>query len=117
MAGRKLVGHVGVDSGQIMITDPCYAVREKGDTRPTTFEDRGLDYKAICHATTDMSESWPELGKYKGGDTGCAELGGGVAVVTSQFGGDGVFPVYADYGSDGLVRSITVEFDGSEEEL
>lgn len=113
---RKLVGRVGVDSGQIMIVDPCYAVHEEGDTRETTLEQHGFGYKAICHATTDMSKVWPELGPFKGDDSGVAELGRSLAVVTGNFGGDGVFPVYAEFGDNGMVRSLTVEFDYEEDE-
>ncbi len=98
MTTRKLVGHVGVDSGQILITDPCYAIRRKGESQPTVFEERELDLSAICDATTGVSP-------------GCAELGNEVAVVTCTAYGDGVFPVYAECDSDGLVHSITVDFD------
>ena len=35
----------------------------------------------------------------------------GVGVVDGSFGGDGIYPVYADIDEDGVTRSITIMFN------
>lgn len=110
---RRLVGHVGIDSGQLLLTDPCYVL--KNGPQETTFENRGLTYEVVCNATTDM-KGWMGVKPFVAPpNEGCAELAKGIAVVTSQFGGDGSYPVFAEYSPNGLVRSITVEFDYDED--
>lgn len=63
-----LLGHCGVDSGQLYIVDPCYVYE-------------GFSYDAVCSSHT--------VGTY-GGPVGRE------GVVTSTGWGDGVYPVYAE---------------------
>jgi hypothetical protein len=58
------VGDVGVDSGQIMVVDPCYVTD-------------GKMYKAICETTLSN-----DVGEVEGG------------VATSTTWGDGYYPVF-----------------------
>ena len=71
----KRVGYVDIDSGTIMIADPCHAVA-------TLSKARNELNRAINKATGEPGEP-PHIGKF------CA----GVAAPSA--GGDGRFPVYA----------------------
>jgi len=99
---RKLIGHVGVDSGQIMICDPCYIdssweKKEWGnseDFKKKCEENKGkFNYLGACAAT---------LGEELAG-----QFDPGVA--TSSGYGDGEYPVYITY-KEGRVKKIEVVF-------
>ena len=92
---RKLVGHVSVDSGQVILTDPCYV-------------DEGFSYH-------ELLRGW---GARFGGDVerehaipGPLDLG----VVVETAWGDGVYPVFIEV-QEGRVMRVTVEFDEYEDE-
>lgn len=89
-----LVGHCGVDSGQIFIVDPCYVFTDNFNSEglPT-----GLPYDEICRVTTKNT-------------VGQAAMG----VATSTLYGDGIYPVYVHKIGD-KVSSIHVFFDDIEE--
>jgi hypothetical protein len=77
---RVLIGHCGVDSGQIMITDPCYMI-DDGFTE--------AEYEKVCDIT--LSEDYAGPLMYEKGHEGKAvALRAGI--------GDGYYPVYAIYG-------------------
>jgi hypothetical protein len=84
---RKEIGSVGVDSGQVIILDPCYAPQ--------------VDYKAVLDMTGGKTvapfspEEWRALG--------C-----GVASRTQY--GDGIYPVFALY-RDGEIVGLEIRFD------
>jgi hypothetical protein len=93
----KLIGHCAVDSGQILLIDPCYVYNDnfKGlDSDPT-----GGDYDECCRITL------------RDGAGQTSNLG----VVTSTAWGDGSYPVYADM-SGGRVMSVTIVFDQDDED-
>lgn len=109
---KKLVGYVGVDSGQVMITDPCYLGKFKApeDCDGDLFneENKGkYSYSGACVAT--LSED--QAGQLDEGVTGVA--------VSSGY-GDGSYPVYVEYSDEGewgvRIKSVTVEFFGDEDE-
>ena len=82
---RKIIGLCPVDSGQIMIADPCYLhdfTEEK--------------YQATCEATL------------KGGGKVLLSSIAGYGVASSTFDGDGIYPVYAVYNEKGLC-ALTIE--------
>lgn len=90
-----LVGHCAVDSGQIMITDPCYVIGDDFTQK---------DYEAVCEITlSDEHGGFP----FEGGHDG-------KAVVTSSGIGDGYYPVYVTYmdvdGFGRRVASLTIDF-------
>jgi hypothetical protein len=98
---RTLVGHVGVDSGQVMIVDPCYL----DDYDPQSNEEwdpekhKGtFSYQGLCHKT--LSDNVGQVN---------------LSVVSSSGYGDGYYPVYATF-EDGRVASLTVEFISEDEE-
>ena len=85
----KQIGSVAVDSGQLMVVDPCYLGRwvdnELND--PNAEEE---SYSNACKKTLSPEQA--------------GELGNAYAVAFSSGFGDGVYPViahYKDYGSDG----------------
>tara|TARA_R110001583_G_scaffold182253_1_gene339937 strand:+ start:225 stop:683 length:459 start_codon:yes stop_codon:yes gene_type:complete len=81
-----LAGHCPVDSGQIMITDPCYLDEWIANEHEDEVNFHEFSYNTACHLTSkiDFSEL-PEL----------QWRNGGLAVVSSTGYGDGHYPVWA----------------------
>lgn len=106
------LGEVGVDSGQLMICDPCYIDSEwkqqEEDPRPH-IEKGSFSYEGICETIGDFGGQL----NYKLGHPGVA-----VAFRTGL--GDGDYPVYAeiadipDWG-ERVVR-VWVDFFSNDEE-
>jgi hypothetical protein len=94
-----LAGHIGVDSGQIMIGDPCYL--------------DGWD--------NNVGEEWNPEGKegqycYQGVSAttirdNYGQIGGGLAVAMSTGYGDGQYPVYVQLDSEGRVVLAVIDFN------
>lgn len=103
MTARWLpAGRTGVDAGTILITDPCYVVRDPGD------------HQYAPYASTDAF--WSHVGDF-GDNSSTAqitnEFGADVGVAITNFGGDGVFPVYIQVDLDtGRVIGAQIRFDG-----
>ena len=90
MPKGELIGHCGVDSGQILLIDPCYVYKDDftgGDT-PT-----GGDYDECCRITLSEGAGQTQLG-----------------VVTSSGYGDGTYPVYAQKDGNGRIKQVTITF-------
>ena len=95
------LGSVSVDSGQVIIVDPCYLKYwEDGDYEPSS-ETHENSYDECCKAT---------ISKQRGG-----EVLDGLAVVSSTGWGDGIYPVYANK-EEGRIMSLHIFFDGGPEE-
>lgn len=102
---RKLIGEVGVDSGQVIITDPCYIDNEweessfddESDQTPT----HEYSYAGACQAT---------LTKDQGGQLNYRLGHAGAGVVVSSGYGDGLYPVFASYGADGRIHKLEIIF-------
>ena len=100
---RKVkIGTAGVDSGQLMVSDPCYVkdfIRNEVDFENKK-DDKSYSYSGACHQTLQNEN--------QGG-----ELGNGRGVVFSTGIGDGSYPVYAYLGEiDGFgERVLKVEID------
>ena len=95
--GTVLIGRCAVDSGQIMLVDPCYLdnyVNDEFVPENMDQESDAFSYSNACKVTLTEPN--------KGGQLG-------LAVVTSSGMGDGYYPVYAEM-VDGLVSSVTIEF-------
>ena len=85
MSTEKLIGHCGVDSGQIMIVDPCYIIDNK-------FTDE--QYDECCQVTLSDDQAGPVMRN--------------LAVVSTSGIGDGYYPVYATRDNiDGWGERIT----------
>ena len=106
----ELVGHIGVDSGQMMLGDPCYFDEWGGGEFTSAGEDAppngAFDYDGACRATT---------GGHKAG-----LLGNGLAAVCSTGFGDGTYPVYVEVSDQGQwgqrVKSMTIVFIDDDDE-
>lgn len=81
---REVIGYVSVDSGTVLLTDPCYV-------------DEGFSYSAL-------HEAWGNFNR--------THIPGpnGFGVVVQTAWGDGSYPVIAEI-QEGRVMRITVEFD------
>lgn len=104
----RVLGHVSVDSGQVLIVDPCYLKDwqhgEMGHCEPNTdgpgwtFEDEPKNHYDECaHATLS------------------AERGGAVldelAVASSTGYGDGTYAVLAEVNREGRIVRLVIDFD------
>lgn len=104
MRKNKMVrlGSIGVDSGQVLITDPCYIHRFKDSKKPTPDfgdkSDRSYSYFGACCASLD------EIAEDN------HQLENGLGVCSGTFHGDGVYPVYAEI-EDGRVKKLVIYFD------
>ena len=93
----KLAGHCGVDSGQIMVIDPCYAFRDG-------FDDENGNYRNVCNITLG-DDGYGEFPLPVNGYTG------NIGVATTSGYGDGEYPVYVDINSDNRVVALHIYFD------
>ena len=93
---KELLGHCAVDSGQLIVVDPCY-LREWKDGEYGKADNH---YGLACAATSS---------KAQGGEV-LVSGPGGVGVAFSSGWGDGAYPVYVHYGKDGRVRKIEILF-------
>ena len=95
---RRKVGHCSVDSGQLMITDPCYVKDfESGDAE---FRDEligNYSYAGCASTSCQKKQTWGELNK-------------GLGCIVGGFGGDGSYPVYVELDDNEMVVRIIVEF-------
>lgn len=107
----ELAGYCGVDSGQILFTDPCYLDRwvpqshsdefDYNDDPPLT--PRPYSYEGACNAT---------LSAFKAGQLD--EGVDGVCVSTGY--GDGRYPVYVLKNKEGRIVEAKILFDWDEDE-
>lgn len=104
---RQQIGQVWVDSGQVMIVDPCYLSSwdtSENDYSATYNDEEGpfkFSYNGACNATLSYKHA--------------AQLEHG-AVASSTAYGDGSYPVFATYGNDGRIMKLEILFDWDEEE-
>jgi len=108
LEGWELIGHIGVDSGQMMLTDPCYADRFGGDFIPGDDDSpTGVyDYNGACTATL--------------ADAKAGILGNGTGAVCSTGFGDGSYGVYVRKSDEGAwgtrVSGMMIVFIGEDED-
>jgi hypothetical protein len=82
---RKLIGHLGVDSGVLWITDPAYLTPDSVD------EEDGNGPRRL-----ELNQQMKAHEKF--------------AICLDDFGGDGLFPVYATFEDDGTIRQVIIDF-------
>lgn len=93
---KRIIGSCAVDSGGLIIVDPCYLASWK-DGEPDRLDNHYGKYGAI----TD--------GANRGGEILVSGIGGkGVAFTTGY--GDGNYPVEATYGANNIIKKITIKF-------
>lgn len=83
------VGTFAVDSGQVMIIDPCYV-------------DEGFSYGQVCDVTLNKENGYK--GQFQGG------------FVTSTLHGDGLYPIMAELDDRGCIIRLVIDFDPQEDE-
>ena len=101
------VGAVPVDSGQIMVVDPCYVLQ--GDVQFATDNNTVVSdnpYSRACAASMSEDRVAPFSTSGHMAD----------AVCTSTAWGDGMYPVYAEYDDKGNVVRLVIDFDPSPED-
>lgn len=110
---RKLVGEVGVDSGQLILTDPCYIHGQPFEA--DGHDSAGVDLNAAESPRESYAYSYGGACAASSNSDGGGQLayklghaGAGVCVSTGY--GDGGYPVYVEYGEEGRVARVTVEF-------
>ena len=98
----ELVGHVSVDSGQVMIIDPCYVLDGAHDEAPEydPSDHKQCTYGHPCAVT--MSDA--RHGEFPA-------KGFASAIASSSGYGDGHYPVYATKNDEGRVVDLTIYFD------
>ena len=104
--GWVKIGYFGVDSGQVLITDPCYVKAFIGDDKEDFDENKiremqesgkyEYSYNGACART---------LGKGNAGEIGLGEDG----VVAETGYGDGSYSVYANY-KNGRIKELKIKF-------
>lgn len=100
---RVRIGTCAVDSGQIMVVDPCYLDEYKADDfDPDTAKLNDFSYSGAC-ATTLTS-------------LGAGQIRTMTAVVASSGYGDGLYPVYATYDHEGTITKLEIEFVWDDED-
>lgn len=85
MEKRKLIGRIGVDSATLWIVDPAYLTEVDVDEDGNEDDSSRLE----LHKHMESLE---------------------FAVCLDNFGGDGIFPVYATYEDDGTIRQVIIDF-------
>lgn len=97
-----LAGAVTVDSGQILLGDPCYL--DTWESKYENFDDyktKAGEYSYLGAANATLSEN------------GFGEIGEGSAVVVSSGYGDGYYPVYVKRNEEGRIVMAVIDFDNN----
>jgi len=89
---REKVGRISVDSGVVMIVDPCYVLARTGDDANWLLD------LALTQTRIDAGFLQKKIAfEFE-------VVGGGLAVASRNAVGDGLFPVYAVYATDATGR-------------
>lgn len=92
---RVFIGEVGVDSGQLMIVDPCYLHNwEPGDFNPKNPHPSN-SYDEVCRVTAATKEYYGQTFR-------------GLAAAFASGYGDGVYPVYGYLDENGRVMKVEI---------
>lgn len=106
---RRLVGHVGVDAGMVLVVDPCYLSEWAHGHYDIPRHEAGLparnSYERVARAMLDAPD--------RAAGVDFAGRGNPHLAVVSETGhGDGTYPVYAEYDDSfgRRVARLVVEF-------
>lgn len=90
----KILGYCAVDSGQLLVVDPCYLNKwESGE-----YDEKDKHYRRVCDKSGEG-----------GGEILISGIGGNGVVFPSGC-GDGVYPVTAHYNKEGRIKHIVIDF-------
>ena len=101
---QRLIGHCAVDSGQILLIDPCYL----GEWKHGEFNAEALEKFVPPAPANNYDEACRVTIKQEAG-----AVFNDLAVVTSSGFGDGYYLVYATF-EGGRVKSVEIVFFGEE---
>lgn len=102
---REKIGVVGVDSGQLMVCDPCYVnddwKRElpEGWKPPEDCDNQPFSYEGACNLS---------CGKKRGGQMIFKRGNAGAGVAVSTGFGDGTYSVYLERDKYGVPKRLIV---------
>lgn len=101
----KIIGYAAVDSGQLLIVDPCYLGEWKaGEVKCTK-------NGAVSNAEDNhYAECVEKTLSFNGGGSLVIAGTAGEGVVFETGYGDGYYPVTAHYNEDGRIIKVTVDF-------
>ena len=106
----ELVGHVSVDSGQVIISDPCYIMEGDIEFAP----DGSIAAPPVHDPKDGKVASYGHPCEVTLSDARVGEFpvkGFATAVASSSGYGDGNYPVYAKKNDEGRVVELTIYFD------
>lgn len=103
--GTHEIGAIGVDSGQMMLIDPCYIAQFLSDEFGEDSAEP-LSYSNACRITMDAGAGLLSYGHLS--DTG-------MAAVCSTGLGDGIYPVYVTVNAAGRITSMRILFMDEDE--
>jgi hypothetical protein len=113
----KTIGEVGVDSGQLFITDPCYIKHQEQGNGQWNMEwmdgdDGKRVYKTLPDPTLDgeTKNFYSKVCERNGSNQNGAEVELGVAFGTTH--GDGNYAVKGIFDDDGVMVGIFIDMDG-----
>lgn len=108
---KTKIGEIAVDSGQVMIIDPCYIntdfVKEFDPGQLGEFDDAPtqdsyeMNYDGCCNATLSKEGYGALKNAY----------GQKLAIASRTAYGDGLYPVYAELDRNGRIKTLTIDFD------
>jgi hypothetical protein len=102
----EIIGHCGVDSGTLMVIDPCYVLKDERD--PNLPYDKSSEYMRTVMPTCEAPWAAPVLlDDYDQRDMG---------VVFSTLDGDGDYPIIAEYNSAGRIVRVIIDFAYDEDD-
>lgn len=97
---KEQIGVVSVDSGLIMVGDPCYHLGKTKQPEAFCNSWEAFIYERLTKDGKPLMEV--QLDHDSGNE--------GLAVVCGSFGGDGCYPVYAEKDKFGVTQRLIVEF-------
>lgn len=140
---RKLLGYVDVDSGTLLVGDPCYFIPEKDEQyTDTTLGRASIFYDNLPHPWTKTKQdyrahklnvdSYQTIEEFrKDYEKAVREdhenplwievsqaqhrVNNQTAVILGSFGGDGTYPVYGFYDKEGRLNKTEIIFNCEEE--
>lgn len=106
---KKQIGFIGIDSGQVLLCDPCYI--DSHWHHPT--EEESLDYdfekKKFKGQFSYAGCANASLNENQGGQLNYDKKNEGAGVVCTTGWGDGCYPVYAYY-KEGRITKVEINF-------
>lgn len=95
VADFEIIGQLYVDSGLIMLVDPCYVLQSRGDLVEETYEDVLDAFHSGVNESPNHVEPW----------------GTGLGTVVQTMYGDGSYPVYARKNERGQIAQVFIDFE------